>query len=97
MACARPIVATRAGGIPEIVDDGVSGLLVPPRDDAALAAAIVRTLKDAGLRQRLGDAGLARVRARFTVERMIEQTAAVYARVAGRPRAKDTARQPAAD
>src|SRR5216110_1895241 len=47
MACARPIVATRAGGIPEIVEDGVSGLLVPPRDHAAMAAAIVRLLKDA--------------------------------------------------
>src|SRR6185436_3220632 len=46
MACGRPIVATRAGGIPEIVEDGVNGTLVPPRDAAALAAAIVRALKD---------------------------------------------------
>src|SRR6185503_2266450 len=46
MACARPIVATEAGGIPEIVEDGVNGLLVPPRDAPALAAAIVRALKD---------------------------------------------------
>jgi glycosyltransferase involved in cell wall biosynthesis len=97
MACARPIVATRAGGIPEIVEDGVTGLLVPPRDDAALASAIVRGLNDGGLRRRLGDAGLSRVRERFTVERMIERTAAVYARVAGRPRAADTARQPVTD
>src|SRR5499426_640104 len=50
MACARPIVATRAGGIPEIVDEGVNGLLVPPRDHAAMAEAIVRLLKNAGLR-----------------------------------------------
>src|SRR5213075_463863 len=44
MACARPIVATTAGGIPEIVEDGATGLLVPPRDAPALAAAIVRAL-----------------------------------------------------
>jgi len=81
MACARPIVATSAGGIPEIVEDGVNGLLVPPRDHAALADAIVRMLKDPARRQRMGDAGLARVTARFTVDRMVEQTAEVYARV----------------
>jgi len=95
MACARPIVATRAGGIPEIVEDEVNGLLVPPRDHTALAQAIVRALKDEGLRRRMGDAGLARVRERFTVERMVEETAAVYARVAGRPHAVDTAYPPA--
>ncbi len=81
MACARPIVATSAGGIPEIVEDGVNGLLVPPRDHAALADAIVRVLKDPARRQQMGDAGLARVTARFTVDRMVEQTAEVYARV----------------
>ena len=78
MACARAIVATRAGGIPEIVDDEVTGLLVPPRDHHALADAIVRALLDGALRQRLGAAGLARVRERFTVERMVAATAAVY-------------------
>ncbi len=82
MACARPIVATRAGGIPEIVEDEVNGLIVPPRDHHAMAAAIVRALKDARLRQEMGDAGLARVHERFTVERMVQQTADVYARVA---------------
>ena len=81
MACARPIVATRAGGIPEIVEDEVNGLLVAPRDAPALARAIVRALKDEPLRRRLGDAGLARVRERFTVERMVAETAAVYERL----------------
>jgi len=91
MACARAIVATRAGGIPEIVEDEVNGLLVPPRDHTALAQAIVRALKDEALRRRMGDAGLARVRERFTVDRMVDETAAVYARVAGTPHAVDTA------
>jgi glycosyltransferase involved in cell wall biosynthesis len=81
MACARPIVATTAGGIPEIIEDGVNGLLAPPRDSHALADAIVRALKNSDLRRRLGDAGFARVRERFTVERMVQQTADVYARV----------------
>jgi L-malate glycosyltransferase len=84
MACARPIVATRAGGIPEIVEDGVSGLLVAPRDHTEMAAAIIRLLKDAALRRRFGAAGFMRVQERFTVDRMVAATAAVYARVAGK-------------
>jgi L-malate glycosyltransferase len=82
MACARPIVATHAGGIPEIVEDGVNGLLVPPRDAAALAAAIVRALRDQPLRERLGKTGFDCVRDRFTVERMVAATAAVYREIA---------------
>ena len=62
MAAARPIVATTTGGIPEVVVDGVTGFLVAPRDDAAMAAAIVKLLKDPELRQRMGQAGLARAR-----------------------------------
>jgi L-malate glycosyltransferase len=90
MACARPVVASRAGGIPEIVEDGVTGLLVPPRDPAALSNAIVRALGDEGLRARMGNAGFARVSERFTVERMVAGTAHVYERVAGRGRAADS-------
>src|SRR6185503_3657184 len=95
MACSRAIVGTSAGGIPEIVEDGVTGLLVPPRDHPALAAAIVRALKDDELRRRMGEAGLARVNARFTVERMVAETAAVYARVADTPHVVDTESPPA--
>ncbi len=85
MACARPIVATRAGGIPEIVEDDVTGLLVPPRDHEALAEAIVRLLKDPNLRQRYGSAGLTRVRERYSADRMVQETLEVYRRVARRP------------
>jgi glycosyltransferase involved in cell wall biosynthesis len=95
MACGKAIVATRTGGIPEVVDDGVTGKLVAPRDHAAMAQAILELLDDHAGRARMGDAGRARVEARFTVERMIAGTAAVYARLAGRPHEEDTARQPA--
>src|SRR5262249_22656961 len=81
MAASRPIVATAAGGIPEIVEDDVNGLLVPPRDAPALAAAIVRALKDAPLRGGLGAAGFARVNDRVTVSRMVAATAAAYQRI----------------
>jgi len=91
MAASRPIVATMAGGIPEIVEDGVNGLLVPARDHRALADTIVRALNDAPLRRRLGEAGFARVNERFTVEQMVASTADVYERV--RTRASAESRQ----
>jgi len=90
MAASRPIVATRAGGIPEVVVDGASGLLVPPRDAHALAEAILGMLRDEAMRQRLAEAGFARVRARFSVDRMVEETLGVYAAVAGTTRAAGT-------
>jgi glycosyltransferase involved in cell wall biosynthesis len=92
MACSKAIVASKAGGIPEVVDDRVTGILVEPRDHHGLAAAIVKLISDEQDRQRMATAGFERVSARFTVERMVAETAKVYARVAGRPRAADTAR-----
>jgi glycosyltransferase involved in cell wall biosynthesis len=91
MAAARPIVATRAGGISEVVVDGETGLLVPIRDHARLAEALVTVLKDPGLRARFGSAGLRRVRAQFSVDRMVDETLALYARLADRIRAAGTA------
>jgi glycosyltransferase involved in cell wall biosynthesis len=91
MAAAKAAVATTAGAIPEVVVDRETGYLVPPRDHGAMADRLVALLKDAGLRTWMGKAGLARVRARFTVERMVGEIAAVYARLAGTGRAADTA------
>jgi glycosyltransferase involved in cell wall biosynthesis len=90
MAAGRPIVATRAGGIPEVVVHGETGLLVPPRDAPALAAGILEVLRDPGRRSRYAAAGLARVRDRFSVDRMVEETLAVYGGLAGTSRAADT-------
>jgi glycosyltransferase involved in cell wall biosynthesis len=87
MAAARPIVATRAGGIPEVVVDGETGLLVPIRDHEQLAGAIVRLLTDRDLRDRLARAAAARVRAAFSVDRMVDETLALYETLAGTRRA----------
>ncbi len=92
MAARRPIVATEAGGIPEVVVNEQTGLLVPVRDHERMAAAIVRLLKDAALRERFANAGLERVRAHFSVDRMVEQTLALYARLDGRSLEADNAR-----
>jgi glycosyltransferase involved in cell wall biosynthesis len=96
MAAGRPIVATRTGGIPEVVVHGETGLLAPPRDARGLADALLGMLKDPVGRQRVAQAGFARVQELFSVDRMVEQTLAVYAAVAGTSREAGTAnRQPA--
>jgi glycosyltransferase involved in cell wall biosynthesis len=78
MALGRPVVATAVGGTPELVADGETGLLVPPRDVAALTAALKRVLDDEGLRNRLGEAGKRRVAERFSSEAMTRDVLAVY-------------------
>lgn len=78
MAAGRPVVATRVGGVPEVVVDGETGLLVPPEDPQALAEAIRRVVRDPALARRLGAAGRRRAQAFFSAERMAEQTAALY-------------------
>jgi glycosyltransferase involved in cell wall biosynthesis len=96
MAASRAVVATAAGGIPEVVEHEVTGVLVPPQNSAALAEAIVRLLKDEPLRRRMGEAGFERVRALFSVDRMVEGTLAVYEHVAGRSRAAGNGSPPPA-
>jgi glycosyltransferase involved in cell wall biosynthesis len=77
MAFGLPVVATAAGGIPEAVEDGVTGRVVPTRDPEALAAAILDVLP-AGARQAMGAAGRRRFEERFTAERMVDETLKVY-------------------
>jgi glycosyltransferase involved in cell wall biosynthesis len=71
MAMQLPVVATTIGAIPEIVEDGVSGLLVPPRDEYALADAISRLLHDPALRETLGANARRRIEERFDIRRNI--------------------------
>ena len=78
MALSRPVVASNVGGIPEMIEDGVTGLLVPPQDPPALAAAIVRLLNDHQLADVLGRAGHDLVHDRFCVELMVSAVQALY-------------------
>lgn len=78
MEAARPVVATNVGGIPDLVVDGVTGILVPPRDPTALAAAISGLLDDPDLRRRLGEAGRARRRSEFDISNTVRRVEDLY-------------------
>jgi glycosyltransferase involved in cell wall biosynthesis len=79
MAAGVPVVATRVGGSPEVVEDGVTGLLVPPRDADGLARAILRFQEDREMAARVGQAGRARVVERFSIADMVRRTEQLYA------------------
>jgi glycosyltransferase involved in cell wall biosynthesis len=78
MAAGKPVVATRIGGTDEAVVDGETGLLVPPRDSRALAAALTTLLADPARARAMGEAGRERVRRRFSSERMVADVTCVY-------------------
>jgi L-malate glycosyltransferase len=83
MAAARPIVATTAGGTPELLHDGVHGILVPPADPPRLAAALIQVLGDRGRARALGVAARARVADRFSIRRLVDRTERLYERLTG--------------
>jgi rhamnosyl/mannosyltransferase len=86
MARAKPVISTRlATGVPWVNVDGVTGIVVPPGDSDALAAALRTLGADAALRTRLGQAGRARFEAEFTRDRMIDRTVAMYRKVMTEP------------
>ena len=78
MAMSRAVVASSIGGNPELVEDGISGLIVPPNDPAAAAAALERLLADGSLRNRLGQAARERVRRDFSLQRRLDRVEALY-------------------
>jgi glycosyltransferase involved in cell wall biosynthesis len=78
MAAARPVVATRVGGVPDLVEDGITGRLVPPGDAPALAAAIEALLRDPGARQAMGAAGRKRVVPAFGADRLLADMDRLY-------------------
>jgi glycosyltransferase involved in cell wall biosynthesis len=78
MAHGMPVIATAVGGTPEAVEDGVSGLLVPPRDPGALAKAMTALLGDPPAARRFGQMGRARVAKFFTLDRMVAETESLY-------------------
>jgi glycosyltransferase involved in cell wall biosynthesis len=81
MAAGLPVVGTTAGGTPEVVENGVTGVLVAPGKAAPLTDALLRLARDPVLRKRMGEAGRARALARFAEERMLADTAQVYREV----------------
>jgi glycosyltransferase involved in cell wall biosynthesis len=83
-AARRPVVATRVGGIPEIVEHGVTGLLVPPADPRALASAIVAVLADPVRAHAFGEAGRVAARYRFSLDAHVDRTLDLWSRLAGR-------------
>ena len=83
MACATAVVASRVGGIPEVVSGGQTGLLVPPDDPASLADAINMLLRDPGRADAMGIAGRERAVTEFSWDAVAAQTAALYAELAG--------------
>ncbi len=84
MAAQLPVVATAVGGTPEVVIDGVTGLLVPPADPAALTAAMARLLAEEELRRTMGHCGRQRVAEEFSAAKAVRETTALYEQLYGR-------------
>ena len=78
MAAARPVVATRMGGLPELVADGVTGILVGPGEPQQIASALLRFLAEPGLAAALGSAGRERAEKRYSADRWINDTITFY-------------------
>jgi colanic acid/amylovoran biosynthesis glycosyltransferase len=81
-ACAVPAVATAVGGVPELIEEGVTGFVVPPGDAFALAAALERLLTNPGLAAELGRAARTRAERRFTVGRQADQLLDLWEQIA---------------
>ena len=78
MAAKKPVVSTRVGGVPELVEDGVHGLLVEPRDPTALAEAVTRLLRDPDEASRMGANGRERQQREFSLDAMVGRIEDLY-------------------
>jgi glycosyltransferase involved in cell wall biosynthesis len=95
MAAGVSVVATRVGGTPEIVEDGENGLLVPPGDPEALAAAVSRLLQDKATAIRLRESARRRVFSRYSLEQAVASTQRLYDELLDRAREKRRFREKA--
>ena len=84
LGCGLPTIATRVGGVPELIEDGKTGLLVAPEDTEAIAAGLSRFAADPDFAHRLGAAGRAHVHRHFSRAAMLEATERLYAEICGR-------------
>jgi glycosyltransferase involved in cell wall biosynthesis len=84
MACGRPLVATRVGGIPEVVEDGTTGILVPPGDSGALAEAVLSLMADPGRRRAMGEAGRRRAAQFFDIRAHVRKMEDLYTEMVAR-------------
>jgi glycosyltransferase involved in cell wall biosynthesis len=84
MAAGRPVVATRVGGLPDLISDRKTGVLVPPRDPTALAAAVLELLRDEPFARALGQTASAAVVERFATARLLRDIQALYANLLDR-------------
>jgi glycosyltransferase involved in cell wall biosynthesis len=89
MAMELPVVSTNCDGVMDIMVDGVTGIMVPPKDPRALAAGLERMLKDPGLRRRYGTAGRVRVLKRFDQSAQTDRLEQIYAGLIGEARHPD--------
>ena len=78
-ACRKPVVASDVGSVPEIIKNGETGILVPPRDADAIAEAVIRLIRDKELAKKLGEAGFESVRENYTIEKTMEKIERLYA------------------
>jgi glycosyltransferase involved in cell wall biosynthesis len=78
MACGLPVVATRAGGVPEVIQDGKTGILVAPGSEKELARGLAMLLRDGSLRRQLGTAARSHVLENFSEEKMLRETLSLY-------------------
>jgi glycosyltransferase involved in cell wall biosynthesis len=78
MAAGKPVVCTRVGGIPDLIDDGIHGLIIPPSDVTALADAITLLIEDPERAKAMGTRGQERQQAEFSVESMVRRIEELY-------------------
>jgi glycosyltransferase involved in cell wall biosynthesis len=81
MACGTPVVASAAGALPEVIETGGGGMLVPPEDPEALAERLAILERRPALARRMGEAGYARARRAYTWRRVVRSLSACYARL----------------
>ncbi len=78
MAAEKPVVATNIGGIPEVVRNGMTGLLAPPKNEEALAEAVIQLLKNPEMARHMGKQGKLRVKEKFTLKKMVQEMEKIY-------------------